>query len=331
MLYEFCEAHGVPHRRCGKLIVAQDDDEIEALETLRRAARPMASRGCAWSTTRSSAPASRTCAPGRRSSRRTRGILEAEGAGANAGTALRGARRVRAAGITARRRATPGSDGIELRTPAETIVARTVVNAAGLFADEVSAALGGEPFRIYPCRGEYAELVPSKRSLVNALVYPLPHTPRARRPPVEDHPRQRHARPDRRLPGPEGRLRGRSHSGRRLPRARARAAPGADARGPAPRRQRHPAEAPPSRASFADFLIARDGQIPRLVQAAGHRIAGADGVPGHRRARGGPGGGDSLVGSWQSAVGEWAVQPAVVASGFSRKACALPTAYCLLR
>ena len=34
-LYEFCEAHGVPYRRCGKLIVARDDHEIEALERLR--------------------------------------------------------------------------------------------------------------------------------------------------------------------------------------------------------------------------------------------------------------------------------------------------------
>src|SRR5262245_62331106 len=37
-LYEYCESHGVPHRRCGKLIVATSREQLSELEKIRGAA-----------------------------------------------------------------------------------------------------------------------------------------------------------------------------------------------------------------------------------------------------------------------------------------------------
>jgi len=175
MLYEFCEKYGVAHNRCGKLVVIQDDSELDELEALKARGEANGARGLRIVDAqfiRAREP--HVTARAALYSPNT-GIIEAE-------ALIRTLAELCASSDVALLPGTPlrGADHcaseIELRTPAETIAAKVVVNAAGLYADDVSALLGGEKFQIYPCRGEYAELVPSKRSLVNFPVYPLPHS-----------------------------------------------------------------------------------------------------------------------------------------------------------
>ena len=173
LMYAFCARHGVPHVRSGKLIVAHDEHEVRELEALQRRGTDNGVAGLeivdrAFIAAREPAVNTRFALWSPDS-----GIVNAEEfvkallrTGSEAGvmflpgTTLLGADR--------------HADGIVLTTERETILARIVVNAAGLYADDVSRMLGGETFTIYPCRGEYAEFTPAKRALVNALVYPLP-------------------------------------------------------------------------------------------------------------------------------------------------------------
>jgi L-2-hydroxyglutarate oxidase LhgO len=172
-LYEFCERHGVPHRRAGKLIVATEEAEVAGLEALERQAEAngveieLVDAGFIRAREPYASGLAALFSP-------STGIVEPE----SYVRALAGVCADRNVFLLPGTRVVGGSsraDAIEVATESERIEACVVVNAAGLWADDVSAAFGGQQFTIYPCRGEYAELVPSKRSLVRGPVYPLPH------------------------------------------------------------------------------------------------------------------------------------------------------------
>lgn len=171
-LLSFAAAQGVPHMRCGKLIVA-NDDELSALDRL---AANAAANGVVLEP--ASAAFMRTREPHIRAAR---GLWSPLTGWIDAEAYVRALEREIARLDVPLLVGTPlvdcesSGDRLTLITEQERIDADAVVNAAGLFADDVSRMCGGEAFTIYPCRGEYAELAPRARGLVNGLVYPVPH------------------------------------------------------------------------------------------------------------------------------------------------------------
>lgn len=173
LMYAYAQEHGIPHERCGKLIVAVSEDELPGLDELER-------RGIA------------NGVPGLR---RVTGaeIIEIE---------------PNATGIAALHAPNTGiidyaevartieqeltAQGVEFRFNTEVrqvidgdtcrvdlgtsvIEAEQVIVCAGLWADRVAQRSGADPDpRIIPFRGVYLRLKPSPEPTVRGMVYPVP-------------------------------------------------------------------------------------------------------------------------------------------------------------
>jgi glycerol-3-phosphate dehydrogenase len=171
------------------------------------------------------------------------------------------------------------ADRIDVQTERETISASVVVNAAGLYADRVSAMLGGEAFTIYPARGEYAELSPSKAKLgetASSISRAAQAGPQPRRAPGPVGRRRHPDRADHSLPG--GRA---DYESDRLPleafvEPTSRLLPGITLEDLRLGGSGIRAKLCPPEQSFVDFMIRPDARVPNLIHAAGIDFAGAD-------------------------------------------------------
>lgn len=69
----------------------------------------------------------------------------------------------------------PRPDQFALTTTSGPLTAEYVVNTAGLHADTLAHQLDvGTEYQVVPFRGEYYELIPEKRDLVQSMIYPTP-------------------------------------------------------------------------------------------------------------------------------------------------------------
>lgn len=176
MTYKFCEAHGVPHRKTGKLVVATSKEQEPTLTELMETGRKNGVEGLRMINAAAIRKREPHIAGTAAIEVPSTGIVSSEElVKAYARIASdRGADIVTRAKVQ-RLEAVGGL--MRVTSDAGEIEARCLVNSAGLFADEV-AALMGSPMakhKIYPVRGEYCEIVRSRSDLVRGLVYPLPH------------------------------------------------------------------------------------------------------------------------------------------------------------
>ena len=175
-LYAYCAERGVPHRRCGKLIVATDTAQLDELERIRQRARANGVTDVvpvSAAQVRAMEP-ELSCVAALHSP--STGIIDSHalmlaylGDAENAGAMLALKSRLEKAVVRA--------NGIELHVAgAEPVLASNVVNSAGLTAPAVARGIEGYPAHKAPrqlyAKGNYYSL--SRRSPFSRLIYPVP-------------------------------------------------------------------------------------------------------------------------------------------------------------
>jgi glycerol-3-phosphate dehydrogenase len=179
---EFCAKHNVPFRDCGKLVVAKSKDEEPQLEALLRKGQENGVEGLQVL----NASEIRAHEPHVRGYSALLVPSTAICSGEELVHAYARLAQQQGANVITRAKVTalePQENSVrvtlhigdEEQFETETVEAECVVNAAGLYSDEVARLLGPRPWTIYPVRGEYCEIRGPRADLIRNLVYPLPH------------------------------------------------------------------------------------------------------------------------------------------------------------
>ena len=173
-LYRFCADHGIPHDRCGKIIVATESRELAALDEIERRGNANGLIGMKRLRAEELADYEPNVAWVAGLFVAETGIVDYKAVTAkyaklvaNSGGEIRTS--VRLLGVT------PDANELVLHTTSGDARARYLINCAGLQSDRVARLCGVDPgVMIVPFRGEYYELRADRCHLVRNLIYPVP-------------------------------------------------------------------------------------------------------------------------------------------------------------
>jgi glycerol-3-phosphate dehydrogenase len=176
LTYEFCAAHKVPYRKTGKLVVASTPEEVGELDSLMKNGQANGVEGMKI--------VDRAGIREREPHIEGFQAIEVPSTGIVGSEELvktyariaseQGADIVMHASVEHLK---PTREGMRVYSTAGEIETKCLVNSGGLFSDDIARMLESSmaAHRIYPVRGDYCELVSSRRDWIRGLVYPLPH------------------------------------------------------------------------------------------------------------------------------------------------------------
>jgi L-2-hydroxyglutarate oxidase LhgO len=177
-LEAFCDAHNIPYQQIGKVIVATREDELPRLDTLYERGLANGVRGV------------------RKIGKDELREIEPHAAGIAAvhspktgivdykqvshamrdELSVRGVEVCTGGKVTAIQPPVKSSDDLRITLQNNRVVlAKRLINCAGLQCDEVARMMGLQPdLRIVPFRGEYYFVKEARHDLVHGLIYPVP-------------------------------------------------------------------------------------------------------------------------------------------------------------
>lgn len=170
----FCQEHGVPYDECGKLVVATGAEEVPRLEALHQRGNANGVPGLRMMLREEFREIEPHCEGLSALHVPSTGIVDYTVVAQKYVDLLQhtGGEVVLNAKVAGLREDN-GSTIVE--THAGTFRARYVVNCAGLYSDTITRMAGVQTnLEIIPLRGEYYEVRPERRHLINNPIYPVP-------------------------------------------------------------------------------------------------------------------------------------------------------------
>jgi len=173
-MYQFCAEHGIAHERCGKIVVATNNDEIPRMEELLN-------RGIANGLTGIRTLCKEELREHEPHVAGIKGLFVPQTGIVNYKdvskvyqrliTESGGEVQLGCKFVSCKSE----NSGLVIETSKGTIYANYLINCGGLHSDRIAKACGVEPgVQIVPFRGEYYELHKDKHHLVRNLIYPVP-------------------------------------------------------------------------------------------------------------------------------------------------------------